>query len=225
MSKPANEHKSGPDWKSILFLVKFLEERCLVSYQDEETVGGEVLMSRDGGEHGEDQAAEHQDEPENNEREGDILNLERHRHCWMGWHPRSFRPARPHLQRFRKMHQSQQCADWEARLCFPLRQTLEPVLTLEENQNNLAAQSQSWFPPCSEPWARPFFNFLRYQVNRNCLRTMISQDTSGETDVVGKQATSDGRHAPWKCTIFFPPSHKSSRNTSSFETQTWGLRF
>lgn len=34
------------------------------SYQDEQAVGREVLMDRDGGEHREDQAAEDQDEPE-----------------------------------------------------------------------------------------------------------------------------------------------------------------
>lgn len=41
----------------------------LLSYQDEETVGGEVLVCRDGWEDREDQAAEHQDEPEDDEKE------------------------------------------------------------------------------------------------------------------------------------------------------------
>lgn len=41
----------------------------LRSYQDEKTVGGEVLVRRDRGEDREDQAAEHQDEPEGDERE------------------------------------------------------------------------------------------------------------------------------------------------------------
>ena len=37
---------------------------CQSSYQNEQAARGEVLMSRDGGEHREDQAAEDQDEPE-----------------------------------------------------------------------------------------------------------------------------------------------------------------
>lgn len=40
----------------------------MVSYQDEEAVGGEVLVRWDGGEDGEDQAAEDQDEPEGDEK-------------------------------------------------------------------------------------------------------------------------------------------------------------
>lgn len=36
------------------------------SYQDEQAVGREILMRRDGGEDGQDQAAENQDEPEEN---------------------------------------------------------------------------------------------------------------------------------------------------------------
>lgn len=36
---------------------------CIVSYQNEETVGWEVLVSWDGWEHRENQAAEHQNEP------------------------------------------------------------------------------------------------------------------------------------------------------------------
>lgn len=40
------------------------------SYQDEQTVGGEVLVRRDGGEHREDQAAEHQDESKTKEKTG-----------------------------------------------------------------------------------------------------------------------------------------------------------
>lgn len=51
-------------------------ESSLVSYQDEETVGGEVLMSWDGWEHGEDQAAEHQDEPKwNNIKKETLINI------------------------------------------------------------------------------------------------------------------------------------------------------
>jgi len=42
------------------------------SYQNEEAVGGEVLMSRDGGEHRKDQAAEHQHKPKQNNRNTSI---------------------------------------------------------------------------------------------------------------------------------------------------------
>lgn len=40
------------------------------AYQNEQAVGGEFLMSRDGGEHREDQAAEDQDEPEQKHKTG-----------------------------------------------------------------------------------------------------------------------------------------------------------
>lgn len=48
-------------WASALHTDTTLD--CLVSYQDEETVGWEVLVSWDGWEHRQNQAAEHQNEP------------------------------------------------------------------------------------------------------------------------------------------------------------------
>lgn len=57
--------------KADCFWRLYYFEGSLTSYQDEETVGGEVLMSRDGREHREDQAAEHQDEPKQTDRKTD----------------------------------------------------------------------------------------------------------------------------------------------------------
>lgn len=44
-------------------LHKYTTLYCIVSYQNEETVGWEVLVSWDGWEHRQNQAAKHQNEP------------------------------------------------------------------------------------------------------------------------------------------------------------------
>lgn len=163
-----------------------MADGCPVSYQNEETVGGEVLMSRDGWEHREDQAAEDQDEPKQNNRETKerIINTT-YTQNWnqTRWHQRPDLWSRHIDQQITSQipkHDfrwsqiccwSWKCAlKWKCPLHFPLWQTLEPILALKEDQNmnNLAAQSQNLFPLCSEPWARLLFHFLRYQVNHAC---------------------------------------------------------
>lgn len=182
-------------------------------------------MSRDGGEHGEDQAAEHQDEPENNERERDILILERHRHHWMGWHLQLSRPACPHLQRFRKMHQSQQCADWEARLCFFLcDKLLNPSWHWRRTRTTWQQSHRADF--LSAVNHEPDHFSISWDIK---LIVIVCVPWFRKTQAAKRTLLENKRH-PTAATLhgnvhFFPPSHKSSRNTLSFETQTWGLRF